>query len=221
GTPFGEALSYGFHESQSRLWENQVARRRSFWHHFYPILQEMFKERLGSMDREGFYKMVNTVTPSLIRVEADEVTYSLHIMIRFEIEKMLIDGNLSVNDLPEVWDQKMDDYLGIRPKDYKDGVMQDIHWSMGLFGYFPTYALGNLYAVPIMNQAYVDIPDLENKIQNADLVPLRDWLKENIHSKGRRFPAEDLIFQLTGTKLTAEPYMDYLEKKYGDIYDLK
>ncbi|MCP5049295.1 MAG: carboxypeptidase M32, partial [bacterium] len=110
GTPFGEALSYGFHESQSRLWENQVARGRSFWHHFYPILQEMFKERLGSMDREGFYKMVNTVTPSLIRVEADEVTYSLHIMIRFEIEKMLIDGNLSVNDLPEVWDQKMDDY---------------------------------------------------------------------------------------------------------------
>jgi carboxypeptidase Taq len=220
GTPFGEPISYGFHESQSRLWENLVARSRIFWDHFYPILKECFKKPLAAVDREQFYKMINTVSPSLIRVEADEVTYSLHIMLRFEIELMLINQDLSVKELPEVWNQKMEDYLGIRPADNKDGVMQDIHWSMGAIGYFPTYALGNLYAVPILEQAKQDIPDFTERIKAGELLPLREWLRTHIHSKGQRLSAEDLMIHLTGNPLSAEPFLDYLETKYAEIYKL-
>jgi carboxypeptidase Taq len=221
GTPFGEPVSYGFHESQSRLWENLVGRSKVFWDHFYPILKDLFTEPLKSVSQDQFYKMVNTVTPSLIRVEADEVTYSLHIMLRFEIEKMLINENLPVKELPEVWNQKMADYLGIRPSDYKDGVLQDVHWSMGAFGYFPTYALGNLYAAPIMNQAWKDIPQLTEQIKAGELLPLREWLREKIHNRGYRMFAEELIRDLTGTPLLAKPYLDYLEEKYSEIYGVE
>ena len=220
GTPLGEPVSFGFHESQSRLWENLVGRSRIFWEHFYPILQKQFKKPLRRVKLEQFYRMINTVTPSLIRVEADEVTYSLHIMLRFEIEKMLINEDLSVKELPEVWNQKMEDYLGIRPTDYKDGVMQDIHWSMGAFGYFPSYALGNLYAAPLMNQAWQEIPRLSEKIKSGDLQPLRGWLREKIHSKGQRYFAEELIRRLTGAPLSAKPFLDYLEEKYSGIYKI-
>lgn len=220
GTPFGESVSFGFHESQSRLWENYVARSKQFWEHFYPILKKYFKKPLRGVSMERFYKMINTVTPSLIRVEADEVTYSLHIMLRFEIEKMLINGNLPVKELPGVWDQMMEDYLGIRPRDYKDGVMQDVHWSTGGFGYFPTYALGNLYAAAIMNQAKKEIPGLEDQIRNGNLLPLREWLREKIHSKGGRLFAGELIQDLTGSPLSAKPFLDYLEKKYCEIYEI-
>jgi carboxypeptidase Taq len=220
GTPFGEPVSFGFHESQSRLWENYVARSKQFWEHFYPILKKYFRKPLKGVSMEQFYKMINTVTPSLIRVEADEVTYSLHIMLRFEIEKMLINQDLSIKELPEVWDQMAEDYLGIRPRDYKDGVMQDIHWSMGGFGYFPTYALGNLYAAPIMNQAWKEIPQLAEQIKTGDLLPLREWLREKIHSKGQRLFAEELIQDLTGNYLSAKPFLDYLEKKYSEIYEI-
>lgn len=220
GTPFGEPVSIGFHESQSRLWENYVGRSKQFWEYFYPILKQYFKKPLTGISMEQFYKMINTVTPSLIRVEADEVTYSLHIMLRFEIEKKLINENLSVKELPEVWDQMMEDYLGIRPEDYKDGVMQDIHWSMGGFGYFPTYALGNMYAAPIMNQAREEIPQLEEQIKTGNLLPLREWSLEKIHCKGQRLFAEELILNLTGSPLSAKPFLDYLEEKYSDIYKL-
>jgi carboxypeptidase Taq len=221
GSPLGEAISYGIHESQSRLWENLVGRSKAFWVHFYPMMKDYFPFPLRFINLEKFYRMINTVTPSLIRVEADEVTYSLHIMLRFEIELMLIDGNLCVKDLPEVWNQKMKEYLGIRPSDYKDGVMQDVHWSCGYFGYFPTYALGNLYSAMIYNQAQQEIPGLENKIEKGDLIPLREWLREKVHKQGRRFTAEELITSLTGKPLSARPFLDYLEKKYKDIYRIK
>jgi carboxypeptidase Taq len=221
GTPLGEPVSFGFHESQSRLWENLVGRSQLFWEHFYPALKKHFKKPLRRVKLERFYRMINTVTPSLIRVEADEVTYSLHIMLRFEIEKMLINENLPVKELPGVWNQKTEDYLGIRPIDYKDGVMQDIHWSMGAFGYFPTYALGNLYAAPIMNQARKEIPQLAEKIKSGNLLSLREWLREKIHSQGQRWPAEELIQQLTGSPLSAKPFLDYLEEKYREIYEIR
>jgi carboxypeptidase Taq len=220
GTAFGEAVSYGFHESQSRLWENLVARGRDFWQYFFPILKQFFPEPLEAVDQEAFYRMINTVTPSLIRVEADEVTYSLHIMLRFEIEKMLLNENLAVKELPELWNAKMQEYLGVRPETDKVGVLQDIHWSMGAFGYFPTYALGNLYAVPIMNQAVKEIPNLHDHIKKGEFMLLRTWLFKQIHQKGQRFYAEELIQNLTGTPLTAQPFLDYLEAKYKDIYGL-
>jgi len=221
GTPFGEAISLGFHESQSRLWENVIGRSRLFWEYFYPILKKYFKKPLRRVSLEQFYKMVNTVTPSLIRVEADEVTYSLHIMLRFEIEKMLINENLSIKELPEVWDQKMEEYLGIRPRNYRDGVMQDVHWSAGLIGYFPTYALGNLYAAPIMNQSRLEIPQLAEHIKSGNLRSLREWLREKIHNKGQRRYAEELIQDLTGSPLSAKPFLEYLGKKYQEIYELR
>ena len=220
GTPFGEAISMGIHESQSRLWENFIGRSRLFWEHFYPILKQYFKKPLKRIKLDAFYKMINTVTPSLIRVEADEVTYSLHVMLRFEIEKMLIDENLPVKELPDVWNQKMEEYLGIRPTDYKDGVMQDVHWSSGLFGYFPTYALGNVYAAPIMNRARQEIPGLDDKISSGDLLPLRQWLREKIHCKGQRRFAAELIQDITGSPLSAKPYLQYLESKYNEIYNI-
>jgi carboxypeptidase Taq len=220
GTPFGEPVSFGFHESQSRLWENYIGRSKPFWEYFYPILKKYFKQSLKDISIEQFYKMINTVTPSLIRVEADEVTYSLHIMVRFEIEKKLINESLSIKELPEVWNCLMEDYLGIRPKYHKDGVLQDIHWSMGAIGYFPTYALGNLYAAPIMTQVKEEIPDLEDKIKIGELLPLREWLRERIHSKGQRFFAEELIQNITRNSLSAKPFLDYLEKKYSEIYNI-
>ncbi len=218
GNPLGDSISYGFHESQSRLWENLIARNAHFWDHFFPILKGYFPDPLATVDEAQFYRMINRVKPSLVRVEADEVTYSLHIMLRFEIEKMLINENLPVNELPEVWNQKMQDYLGIRPQNYKDGVLQDVHWSMGAFGYFPTYALGNLYAVPILEQAHKEIPGLDSLIKAGELVPLRDWLRINIHSLGRRFDAPELIHRLTSTPLSATPFIQYLETKYREIY---
>ncbi|MGE5344264.1 MAG: carboxypeptidase M32 [Candidatus Omnitrophota bacterium] len=220
GTPFGEPISYGIHESQSRLWENLVGRGTMFWHHVYPLLKDTFPKPLKGVKPKDFYRMINTVTPSLIRVEADEVTYSLHIMLRFEIELMLINGNLSVRELPELWNRKMDEYLGIRPDSDKNGVLQDVHWSSGYFGYFPTYALGNLYAAMIMEQAYAEMPDLDDRINAGDLLPLREWLREHIHRNGRRMSAESLITSLTGKPLSVQPYVNYLENKYKKIYSL-
>jgi len=161
-TPFGEAASYGIHESQSRMWENMIGRSLPFWQYFYPRLQELFPQ-LNKTDVKDFYRMINVVEPSLIRVEADEVTYSLHIMLRFEIEKMLINDGLKVSELPDLWNEKMKEYLGVVPEDYKMGVMQDVHWSMGAVGYFPSYALGNLYAAQFLNKVFEDHPGFWNK----------------------------------------------------------
>jgi carboxypeptidase Taq len=220
GTPLGESVSLGIHESQSRLWENCVGRSRAFWRFFYPILQQTFHHQLRGVDAEQFYAAINCVKPSLIRVEADELTYNLHIMLRFEIEQDLIEGRSQPEDLPAVWNDKMEEYLGIRPKQDADGVLQDVHWSMGAFGYFPTYTLGNLYAVQFYEQAKLEIPHLEDEIAAGQLMVLRRWLEQKIHRWGRMFTPDHLTRRVTGTGLSPDPFLAYVEKKYGELYQL-
>jgi len=220
GTPFCEAVSYGIHESQSRLWENLVGLSRPFWEHYYPRLQNLFPENLSDVTMDRFYQAINTVAPSLIRVEADEATYNLHIMLRFEIEKMVINEKLPVAELPQLWNNKMEEYLGIRPDSDANGVLQDVHWSFGGFGYFPTYALGNLYNTPMMNQARKEIDNLDEKIAKGSFGDLREWLRNKVHKIGRRRTASELIVDITGQKLSAKPFLDYLEAKYKAVYSL-
>ncbi len=220
GTPFCDAVSYGIHESQSRLWENLVGLSKPFWDYYYPKLQDIFPDQLGAVSQDRFYRAINTVEPSLIRVDADEATYNLHIMLRFEIERMVINDKLPVAELPQLWNDKMEEYLGVRPDSDANGVMQDVHWSFGGFGYFPTYALGNLYNTPIMNQARIEIEGLDGKIASGNLLELREWLREKVHRVGRRRTAPQLIKDITGENLVAEPFMDYLEEKYAAVYSL-
>jgi carboxypeptidase Taq len=220
GTPLGESVSLGIHESQSRLWENCVGRSRAFWRFFYPILQQTFHHQLRGVDAEQFYAAINCVKPSLIRVEADELTYNLHIMLRFEIEQDLIEGRSQPDDLPAIWNDKMEEYLGIRPKQDAEGVLQDVHWSMGAFGYFPTYTLGNLYAVQFYEQAKLEIPHLEDEIAAGQLMVLRRWLEQKIHRWGRMFTPDHLTRRVTGTGLSPDPFLAYVEKKYGELYQL-
>ncbi len=220
GTPLGESVSLGIHESQSRLWENCVGRSRAFWRFFYPILQQTFPHQLRNVDMDQFYAAVNCVRPSLIRVEADELTYNLHIMLRFEIEQDLIEGRTQPEDLPGIWNRKMEEYLGITPKQDSEGVLQDVHWSLGSFGYFPTYTLGNLYAVQFYEQAKLEIPHLEDVIAAGQLMVLRRWLEQKIHRWGRMFTPDHLAQRVTGAGITPEPFLAYLEKKYGELYQL-
>jgi carboxypeptidase Taq len=220
GTPLGDAVSLGIHESQSRLWENCVGRSRAFWRFFYPILQQTFHHQLRGVDAEQFYAAINCVKPSLIRVEADELTYNLHIMLRFEIEQDLLEGRIGPEDLPATWNRKMEEYLGITPKSDSEGVLQDVHWSLGAFGYFPTYTLGNLYAVQFFEQAKLEIPHLEDEIAAGQLMVLRRWLGQKIHRWGRMFTPDHLAQRVTGTSLSPEPFLAYAEKKYGEIYQL-
>jgi carboxypeptidase Taq len=218
GTPLAEPVSLGIHESQSRLWENCVGRSEPFWQHFYPLLQKTFPSQLREVLFDDFYPAINMVKPSLIRVEADELTYNLHIMVRFEIELALIEGQLQVEELPTAWNDKMQDYLGIKPDRDAEGVLQDVHWSMGAFGYFPTYALGNLYASMLYDQALQDIPGLEEGIARGSLLPLRDWLNENIHQYARQFTSKEIVQRVTGHSLSTEPFLHYLERKFGKLY---
>jgi len=218
GTPFCDAVSYGIHESQSRLWENLVGLSKPFWSYYFPRLQKVFPENLSNISLDDFYRAVNTIEPSLIRVEADEATYNLHIMLRFEVEKLIINDRIPVAELPELWNDKMEEYLGVRQGTDAEGVLQDVHWSFGGFGYFPTYALGNLYNVPIFNQAQNEIEDLDIKIASGNLIELRNWLGEKVHRVGRRRTAAELIVDITGKKLSANPFMDYLEDKYKEVY---
>jgi carboxypeptidase Taq len=220
GTPLGESVSLGIHESQSRLWENCVGRSRAFWRFFYPILQATFHHQLRAVDAEQFYAVINRVKPSLIRVEADELTYNLHIMLRFEIEQDLIEAKTNPEDLPEIWNQKMKEYLGITPSQDSEGVLQDVHWSMGGFGYFPTYTLGNLYAVQFYEQAKLEIPHLEDEIAAGQLMVLRRWLGQKIHRWGRMFTPDRLAQRVTGVSLNPEPFLRYVERKYGELYGL-
>ena len=180
-SPLGESVSLGFHESQSRLWENCVGRSRSFWHCFYPMLQHTFPQQLADVPLDRFYAAINRATPSLIRVEADELTYNLHIMLRVEIEQALIEVRAEPDDLPGLWNEKMQSYLGIVPERDAEGVLQDVHWSMGAFGYFPTYTLGNLYSVQFFEQATLELPQLEEEMRAGHLLPLRRWLEQKIH----------------------------------------
>ncbi|MEZ5065639.1 MAG: carboxypeptidase M32 [bacterium] len=220
GTPLGTAISLGVHESQSRLWENIVGRSRAFWEHFFPIAKRQFPEALKNVKLADFHFAVNEVTPSFIRVEADEVTYNLHIVLRYEIEKGLFDGSIAPKNLPQVWNAKMNELLGIRPRKDSEGVLQDIHWAMGLYGYFPTYSLGNLYGAQLWDRAQRDIPDLEKKIAAGDLLPLREWLRKKIHQPGRMYSAKDLIRRATGREPSPKYFSEYVEKKFGELYDL-
>lgn len=220
GLPIGEDVSLGIHESQSRMWENQVGRSRAFWEHFYEPAQQAFPAALSDVTRDDFYGAINDVRPSLIRVEADEVTYNLHILIRFELEQALIEDNLQVADLPGAWNEKYEHYLGITPPNDADGVLQDVHWSAGLFGYFPTYALGNLYAAQFFRQANDDLNDLSDNFRRGDFAPLLAWLRENIHRHGRRYTPAELVERTTGSPLQHEPLISQLSKKYGEIYGL-
>ncbi|SPP63345.1 carboxypeptidase M32 [Nitrospira lenta] len=220
GTPLGESVSLGIHESQSRMWENSVGRSRAFWQFFYPILQQTFHDQLHGIDLEHFYAAINCVKPSLIRVEADELTYNLHIMLRFEIEQDLIEGRTNPGDLPDIWNQKMQDYLGITPPTDAEGVLQDVHWSFGAFGYFPTYTLGNLYSVQFFEQAKLEMPHLNEEIAAGQLLGLRRWLEQKIHRWGRMFTPDHLARRVTGTSLNPEPFLTYLETKYSELYKL-
>jgi carboxypeptidase Taq len=220
GTPLGDSLSLGIHESQSRLWENCIGRSRPFWRCFYPLLQQTFPDQLAEINLEQFYAAINRVKPSLIRVEADELTYNLHIMLRFEIEQGLIEGRTQAEDLPALWNEKMRDYLGLVPARDAEGVLQDVHWSLGAIGYFPTYTLGNLYAVQFYDQASKELPNLEGEIEAGQLTVLTKWLNQKVHRWGRTFTADHLVRRVTGRSLSPEPFLSYLEKKFGELYRL-
>jgi carboxypeptidase Taq len=218
--PIATGASMAIHESQSRMWENIVGRSKSFWKFFFPILKKDFPAQLDGIKMEQFYRAINKVEPSLIRTESDEATYNLHIMLRLELEIALLEGSLAVKDLPEAWNARMKDYLGIVPPNDKLGVLQDVHWSSGLMGYFPTYALGNLLSAQWWEKILVDIPTIENQIENGKFDELLAWLRLNIHRHGAKFEPQDLVKRVTGSKITPEPYMRYLTKKYSEIYGL-
>ena len=219
GTPMAQPVSLGIHESQSRLWENQVGRSHAFWQHFTPDLQRAFPA-LADVTLDEWYFAINAVEPSLIRVEADEVTYGLHIMLRFDLERKLIKGQIAVKDLPAAWNAAMQELLGIVPPDDAKGCLQDIHWSMGIFGYFPTYALGNLYAAQFFEAARRALPDLDDQIARGEMLPLLAWLRENIHRHGMRYRADELVKLVSGRPLSAQPFVDYLQAKFKPLYGL-
>ena len=220
GTPRGEAVSLGIHESQSRTWENLVGRSRAFWQHFYPITQRFFPKTLADVDMEAFHFAVNAVKPGFIRVDADEVTYNLHVMLRFEIEQAIINEDLPVEEIPATWNALFKEYLGLDVPNDSLGVLQDVHWSHGMIGYFPTYALGNLYGAQFFAQAKQDIPDLEASFAQGDFRPLLDWLRQHIHQHGMRYRSHDLVQVVTGQPLSHEPLMAHLRAKYGELYRL-
>ncbi len=214
-----EGASFGIHESQSRTWENLVGRSRSFWKFFAPIAGEIIPQ-LSSASAEDLYRAANIVEPSLVRVEADEVTYNLHIMLRFELEEGLITGKTNVADLPELWRDAMKRYLGVVPEDDAHGVLQDVHWSSGLFGYFPSYMLGNLYSAQFFAAARKDIADFDEKIASGNLSDLLSWLRKNIHQYGKMYEPKELIERVTGEKPDPSYFVRYIVDKYTDVYDL-
>jgi carboxypeptidase Taq len=218
GSPRGEAVSLGIHESQSRMWENLVGRSRAFWRFFLPRLREVFPEQLRDVSEEQWYFAVNDVRPSLIRTESDEATYNLHILLRFELEKGMLEGSLKAGDLPAVWNERMKHYLGVDVPDDARGVLQDIHWSGGAIGYFPTYTLGNLYAAQFFEQAGKDVGDLEGKIARGEFGALLGWLREKIHAQGKRYTATELVREVTGRPLSAEPLLAHLRGKARELY---
>lgn len=220
GLPPGSYASLGIHESQSRLWENQVGRSQAFWQWLYHDTQQTFSPQLDEVGLDTFYFAINAVRPSLIRVEADEATYNLHILIRFDLERELIDGTLQIDDLPEAWNTRYESDLGIRPTSDADGVLQDVHWSAGLFGYFPTYTLGNLAAAQLFATATEQIGDLDELLASGDFRPLLDWLHQRIHFHGRCYSGNELVQRACGSPLSAEPLIVYLTQKLGRLYDL-
>ncbi len=219
-SPLGSGVSLAVHESQSRLWENLIGRSRPFWDYFYPHLQNKFPDQLRNINPHAFYRAINHVQPSAIRIEADEATYNLHIILRFELETALMEGSLAAKDLPEAWNSGMKDILGIVPQDDSRGVLQDIHWSSGLFGYFPTYALGNLISAQLWECIQRDIPDLTDQIQMGEFSALLTWLRQNIHRHGAKFEPQELVERVTGSRIEPTAYLRYLRTKFGEIYSV-
>lgn len=219
-TPLAHGAGLGVHESQSRLWENLVGRSLPFWEGAFPELQAAFPAQLGGVDLATFHRAVNVARPSLVRTEADEVTYNLHVLVRFELETALLAGDLAVADLPLAWNERYRDYLGIEPANDVEGYLQDIHWSAGLFGYFPTYALGNLMSVQLYEAAERELGDLAALLRQGHFAPLLGWLRKNVHRHGSRYTPADLLQRATGSALDAGPYLRYLRGKFGQLYDL-
>ena len=218
--PLAQGSSLGIHESQSRLWENLVGRSRPFWNRWFGTVKERFPAQLEGVGFQRFYEAINRVKPSLIRIEADEVTYSLHIFVRFELELELLAGRLRVADLPEAWNERMRATLGVVPSTNAEGCMQDMHWADASVGYFPTYALGNLYGVQIFRQAHLEMADLDELISSGNLQPLREWLTERIYRPARSLDPGDLMLRVTGQELSPQPFLAYVREKYGDIYGM-
>jgi carboxypeptidase Taq len=214
-TPLATGTSSAIHESQSRMWENLVGRSRGFWHWFYPQLQPLFPDALGSVDEESFVRAVSAIRPGLIRGDADEATYGLHIILRFELEQELLSGTVAVRDLPEIWSARMKEYLGVDVPDDAHGVLQDMHWAVGLFGYFPTYQLGNVISVQIWERARAELGDLEEQFARGEFASLREWLTEQIYRHGSIYPPRELLQRVTGSDLDPEPYLNYLRAKFA------
>lgn len=219
-TPLAGGVSMGVHESQSRLWENLVGRSRPFWEHFYPELQQTFPQALGKVDLDSFYRAINVARPSEIRVEADELTYNLHILLRFELETALLEEKLSVEEMPDAWNAKMEEYLGITPGNASRGALQDVHWAAGLIGYFPTYAIGNVLSVQLYEKAVAANPGIPEEIGRGEFGTLLGWLRENVHRHGSRYTPDELVQRAAGNPLDTAPYLRYLREKFTRLYDL-
>jgi carboxypeptidase Taq len=213
--PIGNSSSLGIHESQSRLWENLVGRSEPFWRFFYPRLQEYFPAQFGGIDRDTFLTAVNKVEPSLIRIRADEVTYGMHVILRFELEQDIINGRVELSDLPRIWNERMEEYLGIEVPDNAHGVLQDVHWSAGLIGYFSTYLLGTVMSVQLWEKLVSDVGDVDAQMERGEFGGIRDWLGENVHASGRKFPPQETLRRAVGSTIDAKPYLAYLKRKYG------
>jgi carboxypeptidase Taq len=220
GTNLCSGSSMGIHESQSRFWENMIGRSRAFWDRYYGDLQKVFAGQLDDISVDEFYRAINHIQSSLIRIEADELTYNLHIMVRYEIEKELINGKISVADLPKVWNAKYKEYLGVTPASDSEGVLQDVHWSDGSFGYFPSYSLGNMYAAQFAHQLKKQFPDYEEWIASGNLLPIKEWLSEQIYQYGKLLTPTEIIVNVTGEELNPDYLVDYLEDKYKAVYGI-
>jgi len=214
----GEPDSLGLHESQSRLWENMVGRSRPFWRWFYPRVQSTFPDQLGRVDMAQFHRAVNKVQPSLIRTEADELTYDLHVILRFELEQEILQERLELHDLPQAWNARIHDYLDLEVTSDAEGVLQDVHWAEGAFGYFPTYSLGNIIRGQLWEAALAALPGLYEQIERGEFGPLREWLRENVHRHGRKLTSREVVEQVTGGPIEVEPYLRYLRERVDEVY---
>lgn len=218
--PVTESLTMGIHESQSLFWERMIAQGKPFCRHYFGLIQQTFPDNFRHTDADAFYRAINHCKPDFIRVEADEVTYPLHVILRYEIEKGLFDGSMAVDDLPEIWNDLMRKYLGITPPSDTLGVLQDSHWSAGAFGYFPSYTLGAIYACQFYNAILIEHPDIEREIANGNFVPVKQWLNDKIHRHGKRYTPDELVRRITGERLNSDHLIRYLKAKYGEIYSL-
>jgi carboxypeptidase Taq len=219
GSMLDRGVSMGIHESQSRFFENIIGRSREFWTYFLPEAKKRFAQ-FQKVTLDEFYRGINTVTPSLIRVEADELTYSLHVIIRYEIEQQIFNGDICVDELPALWNKKYKEYLGVEPANDAEGILQDMHWSGGNFGYFPSYALGNLYSAQFLRALKKDLPDWSSRIAEGDFAPVQTWLKDHIHAHGSVYDPGVLVQKVTGEPLNAKYFIGYLNEKYGELYEL-